>query len=236
MKLTRRDFLRLAGAAGIAAGMGSLGCLNSCEARRMRELRQKVIVLGFDGVSPGLLEPWVEKGFLPNTEKLMRLGGYRRLGTTNPPESPVAWSSFATGCNPGKHGIYDFLRRDPKTYTPLIAIAEQKRPKFLFNSIPISRPGAICRRRGSSFWKIASEQGIRASVLLAPVSFEPEPLEGGHILSGLGVPDLRGTQGTYHYFSTGLGPKEMGDTEMGGKLIKLRFEDSVARAEIQGPW
>ncbi|RLC47845.1 MAG: hypothetical protein DRH70_02425 [Candidatus Coatesbacteria bacterium] len=236
MRLSRREFLRLAGGAGAAAGLGSLAGLTSCQSSRMRDLRQKVIILGFDGVSPYLLEPWAEQGLLPNVRKLMRLGGYRRLGTTNPPESPVAWASFDTGCNPGKHGIFDFLKRDPKTYIPSIAIAQPKPPRFLFGLVPIRGPGAICGRRGKSFWKIASEHRIRTTVLLAPVSFEPEQLEGGYILSGLGVPDLRGTQGTYHYFSTALSDGEAGDTEMGGKLVRLKFQGNVARAEVQGPW
>jgi len=228
--------LRLVGGAGAAAGLGSLAGLTGCQSSRMRDLRQKVIIVGFDGVSPYLLEPWAEKGLLPNVRKLMRLGGYRRLGTTNPPESPVAWASFNTGCNPGKHGIFDFLRRDPKTYVPSIAIAQPKRPRFLFGLIPISPPGAICGRQGKTFWKIASEHRIRTTVLLAPVSFEPEELEGGYVLSGLGVPDLRGTQGTYHYFSTRLSDVETGDTEMGGKLVRLEFHGNVARAQVQGPW
>lgn len=228
--------MRLVGGAGAAAGLGSLAGLTGCQSSRMRDLRQKVIIVGFDGVSPYLLEPWAEKGLLPNVRKLMRLGGYRRLGTTNPPESPVAWASFNTGCNPGKHGIFDFLRRDPKTYVPSIAIAQPKRPRFLFGLIPISPPGAICGRQGKTFWKIASEHRIRTTVLLAPVSFEPEELEGGYVLSGLGVPDLRGTQGTYHYFSTRLSDVETGDTEMGGKLVRLEFHGNVARAQVQGPW
>ncbi|HUT04386.1 MAG TPA: alkaline phosphatase family protein [bacterium] len=236
MRVTRREFLRLVGGAGAAAGLGSLAGLTGCQSSRMRDLRQKVIIVGFDGVSPYLLEPWAEKGLLPNVRKLMRLGGYRRLGTTNPPESPVAWASFNTGCNPGKHGIFDFLRRDPKTYVPSIAIAQPKRPRFLFGLIPISPPGAICGRQGKTFWKIASEHRIRTTVLLAPVSFEPEELEGGYVLSGLGVPDLRGTQGTYHYFSTRLSDVETGDTEMGGKLVRLEFHGNVARAQVQGPW
>jgi len=236
MKLTRRDFLRLAGGAGGAAALGSIIGPLGCGSRKMKDLRQKVVILGFDGVSPGLLEPWVEKGLLPNIQRLMRLGGYRRLETTNPPESPVAWASFAIGGNPGRTGIYDFLRRDPKTYFPEIAIARPVRPKFLWGTVPVSAPRAICRRRGKSFWKLADEQGIRSVVLEAPVSFEPERLEGGYILSGLGVPDLRGTQGTYHYFSNAVGEDDVENTEMGGKLVNLRFQNGIARAEIQGPW
>ena len=228
--------MRLAGGAGGAAALGSIIGPLGCGSRKMKDLRQKVVILGFDGVSPGLLEPWVEKGLLPNIQRLMRLGGYRRLETTNPPESPVAWASFAIGGNPGRTGIYDFLRRDPKTYFPEIAIARPVRPKFLWGTVPVSAPRAICRRRGKSFWKLADEQGIRSVVLEAPVSFEPERLEGGYILSGLGVPDLRGTQGTYHYFSNAVGEDDVENTEMGGKLVNLRFQDGIARAEIQGPW
>lgn len=237
MDISRRDFLKLMGGLGAASCTGLLpAAVVGWDSQKMRDLRQKVVVLGFDGVAPGLLEQWAEKGFLPNVKKLMRLGGYRTLGTTNPPESPVAWASFATGCNPGRTGIFGFLKRDPQTYFPMIATAERRRAKFLWKLVPIEAPGATNCRRGKPFWRIASENRIRSVVLQAPVSFEPEPLEGGYILSGLGVPDLRGTQGTYHYFSTGFSNEDVANTEMGGKLVRLQFKGDVASALVQGPW
>ena len=235
MGLTRREFLLSAGGLVAGATICPTLAMLGCQKAPMRKLRQKVVILGFDGISPNLLERWAGLGLLPTVNRLMRSGGYKRLATTIPPESPVAWSSFATGCNPGKTGIFGFLRRDTKTYFPKIATTERKPPYFLWGLIPITRPRAICLRRGKAFWKLASEHRIRAVVLEAPISFEPEELEGGFILSGLGVPDLRGTQGTYHYFSTSL-PGSVQNTEMGGKHVRLKFNGSIAKASIFGPW
>jgi len=144
MYLSRRDFLKLAAISGAAAPLMLSGLSGCGRSRHAKTLAQKVIVIGFDGLEPTLVEKWAEKGLLPNVAKMMRAGGYTRLATTNPPESPVAWSSFATGTNPGKTGIFDFLRRDPETYYPFIAAARAKRPKFLWGLIPTSRR-APCR-------------------------------------------------------------------------------------------
>jgi predicted AlkP superfamily pyrophosphatase or phosphodiesterase len=84
----------------------------------------KVILLGFDGVDPGLVQEWLDE--LPSIRRLARDGTLTELGTTNPSESPVAWASFATGLNPGKHGIFDFLRRDPETYFPEIGLVSMR--------------------------------------------------------------------------------------------------------------
>src|SRR5690606_27353418 len=99
-----------------------------------RNTEFKVVVLGFDGVDPDLVREWLPH--LPNIRKLSESGTLTELGTTNPPESPVAWSSFATGMNPGRHGIFDFLRRDPETYFPEIGLVEVNRPEFLWGLIP----------------------------------------------------------------------------------------------------
>jgi predicted AlkP superfamily pyrophosphatase or phosphodiesterase len=96
-----------------------LSCLVAVSCQRTPQLKspqQKLIVLGFDGVDPDLLKDWMAAGHLPNIQKLAARGTFQKLGTTNPPESPVAWASFATGLNPGKHGIFDFLMRNPDTY------------------------------------------------------------------------------------------------------------------------
>jgi predicted AlkP superfamily phosphohydrolase/phosphomutase len=85
----------------------------------------KVIVLGFDGADPGLVTRFMEGGHLPNLQRLGRQGQFVPLATTRPSESPVSWSSFATGMNPGKTGIFDFLARVPGTYLPEISLSKQ---------------------------------------------------------------------------------------------------------------
>ena len=86
----------------------------ACSQKATRPVSKQVIVLGFDGMSPILAAKWMQEGKLPNFERLAQTGTFSKLGTTNPPESPVAWASFATGLNPGGTGIYDFLARNPK--------------------------------------------------------------------------------------------------------------------------
>ncbi|MBZ5543803.1 MAG: alkaline phosphatase family protein [Acidobacteriia bacterium] len=87
----------------------------SCGGTKTRPVTTQVVVLGFDGADPDLLAKWAKEGHLPNLQRLAESGTFRPLGTTNPPESPVAWASFATGLNPGGTGIFDFLKRDPQT-------------------------------------------------------------------------------------------------------------------------
>ena len=86
--------------------------------RRGRPLVRRAIFLGLDGLDPGVTEKLMDEGRLPNLARLRFEGTYRRLRTTFPALSPVAWSTFATGVNPAKHNIFDFLSRDVKTYAP----------------------------------------------------------------------------------------------------------------------
>jgi predicted AlkP superfamily phosphohydrolase/phosphomutase len=172
---------------------------------------------------------------LPNIEILSKTGTLTSLGTTNPPETPVAWSSFATGMNPGKHGIFDFLRRDPNTYFPDIGLLTVEKARFLFGVLPISRPKITNNRKGTPFWKHLDSSGIATTNLRMPLAFPPEELEWGTTWSGLGVPDVRGTWGTFFYFASDLTQWDLSDTEFGGRLIKLELEDNLARAEIDGP-
>ncbi len=98
---------------------------------------QKLVILGFDGMDPHLLDRWMGEGKLPNIAKLAHQGGSYPLGTTHSPESPTAWASFATGMNAGKHNIYDFLVRDTSTYLPDLGMVKRTPPKFLFSYFPI---------------------------------------------------------------------------------------------------
>jgi predicted AlkP superfamily phosphohydrolase/phosphomutase len=196
---------------------------------------QKVVILGFDGMDPRLMERWMAEGKLPNMAKLAARGSFTPLGTTASPESPTSWSSFAIGGNPGRHSIYDFLIHDVKTYMPDIGMVRREMPHFLFNYIPTSRPRAISLRGGTSFWVTAGRAGVRSAIMTVPVTFPPEEVPNGVMLSGLPLPDIRATIGTFCYFATDLSRYEEGSTEMGGLLRRLVFEGDTARTELAGP-
>ena len=196
---------------------------------------QKLVILGFDGMDPDLVQRWVQEGKLPNIRKLMDQGGLYPLTTTHSAESPTAWASFATGVNPGKHNIYDFLVRDTNTYLPDLGMVRREPARFLFGYVPIARPRIHSIRGGTSFWVTAGRAGVRSSVLTVPVTFPPEEVPNGELLSGLPLPDIRGTMGTFYYFATDLSRYEEGNTEMGGILKRLVVENDVARTELIGP-
>jgi len=157
-------------------------------------LRKKVIVIGLDGLEPGIVETMLSRRELPNLARIRGEGGYQRLGTTYPAQTPVAWSSFATGTNPGGHGIFDFISRDPRTYQPDAALSRFERPKNM-----LAQPRVVNQRRGTPIWQVLGQADIPSVVLRCPCTFPPESLEG-RMLAGVGVPDLRGSQskGTFY--------------------------------------
>src|SRR5437763_3516842 len=110
-KLSRRSFLKRSAAAGAGVAGGSY-FLGGC-GRVSRAAGKKVIVIGIDGMDPRLTESMMDEGLLPNLQKLRAGGGFSRLGTSTPPQSPVAWANFINGAGPGSHGIFDFMHRDP---------------------------------------------------------------------------------------------------------------------------
>jgi predicted AlkP superfamily phosphohydrolase/phosphomutase len=202
---------------------------------RPSQFKQKLVILGFDGMDPDLAERWMKAGLMPNFAKLASQGGLYPLETSHSPESPTAWASFATGVNAGKHNIYDFLVRDTATYLPDLAMVKREPPRFLFNYLPISRPKLTSTRGGTSFWVTAGAAGVRSSILTVPVTFPPEAVPNGELLSGLPLPDIRGTMGTFYYFGTDLSRYEEGNTEFGGILKRLVFQGASAQAEFVGP-
>jgi predicted AlkP superfamily phosphohydrolase/phosphomutase len=212
----------------------ALACSGSAR-RPASKFSQKLVILGFDGMDPHLLQQWMDDGKLPNIAKLSKQGGFYPLQTTHSPESPTAWASFATGVNAGKHNIYDFLVRDTATYLPDLGMVTRTPPKFLFNYFPIAKPEVGSIRGGTSFWVTAGRDGVRSDVLTVPVTFPPENVDNGRLLSGLPLPDIRGTMGTFSYYATDLSRYEEGNTEMGGILKRLVFEGDRATNELEGP-
>ncbi|MGH9469173.1 MAG: alkaline phosphatase family protein [Terriglobia bacterium] len=225
---------RLARAALLAAGILILGA-TACQRRATRPVGRQVIVLGFDGADPRLVSKWIAAGKLPNLARLARTGAFDPLGTTNPPESPVAWASFATGLNPGSTGIFDFLKRNPQTYMPELALVSHTPAKFLLGLIPIRRPRVRNERHGEPFYQAVAEAGYKTTVIRMPLEFPPTPIPGGKLWAGLGVPDARGTWGTFFYFGTDVPALDEGGTEFGGRLERLRFDANSAQASISGP-
>ena len=208
-----------------------------------RDFDRRVIVLGFDGVDSDLLERWMATedpenpglSLLPNLAALAERGTYSPLLPTIPAQSPVSWSSFATGTNPGKHGIFDFLLRDPNSYTPVFALLDSSEAEFLWGLIPTKLPRVWCRRQGTPFWDVASAADVHQVLMQIPVTF-PCPCATGQVLSGLGVPDIRGTMGTFFYWAEDLPPGIEEDTEFGGKLYRLALgRDGSFELPVEGP-
>jgi predicted AlkP superfamily phosphohydrolase/phosphomutase len=158
-------------------------------------VRRRVIVLGLDGLEPSIVETLLSRGELPNFAKLRQQGSYRRLRTTYPAQTPVAWSSFATGTNPGGHGIFDFIRRNPATYQPDLALSQFEPAKSM-----MALPRVVSRRKGVPIWKLLAQAGVPSTVLRCPCTFPPEE-NCGRMLAGVGVPDLRGGQGTGTFYT-----------------------------------
>ena len=189
----------------------------------------RVIVLGMDGLHPPLVERLMAEGKLPAFSRLRETGAFRRLVTSNPSQSPVAWSTLATGCNPGGHGVFDFIRRNPKKYLPELAILKIN-PKNPFNRrenmfLPV--------RQGKAFWTTASEAGIPTTVIRWPLTLPPEPVNG-RMLSGLGVPDLHGSLARYTLFTTRtITPTEA--EELKGTVVHVPSGARKAFVNIPGP-
>jgi predicted AlkP superfamily phosphohydrolase/phosphomutase len=145
--------------------------------------RAKIIFLGLDGLDARLTERLMAEGKLPNLARLAAEGSYHRLRTTFPALSPVAWSTFATGVNPAKHNIFDFLDRSLKSYLPQLSSARVGKAERVLRMgrlrIPLSRPPIELRQKSQPFWKILGEQGIGSTILRVPITFPPEKFDGG---------------------------------------------------------
>ncbi|MFH1539950.1 MAG: alkaline phosphatase family protein [bacterium] len=194
----------------------------------------RVVIVGFDGMDPRLVAEGMEKGELPNFARLKDSGCFHPLQTTFPAISPVAWSTFSTGVNPARHNIYDFLTRDRASYFPILSSSEIGRPRLVLNigrySFPLSKPKIENLRKGKTFWKILGENGIFSAVAYVPITFPPEKF-GGLMISGMCLPDLKGSQGTFLYYTS-----EEADGEFtGGERYRVKVENGKIRSTLVGP-
>ncbi|HYI92896.1 MAG TPA: alkaline phosphatase family protein, partial [Bryobacteraceae bacterium] len=196
--------------------------------------RQSLIVFGVDGMDPSFLERhWAA---LPALRKLRDTGGFRRLQTTTPPQSPVAWSTFITGLDPDGHGIYDFVHRDPNTLAPFSSMNRLEPPRWQLPFgpwiFPLSSARVISLRNGVAFWSLLANQGVPVFTSRMPTNFPP--VESGEAISGMGVPDLRGGFGTFTLYTDE--PEEIARSVPGGEITTVAVGgNGRVLLPLQGP-
>jgi len=249
--------------------------------------RGRVVILGFDGADSQLTERWMAQGELPHLAALAKAGGYARLNPTIPAQTPVSWSTFTTGRDPGGTRIFDFLVRDPETYMPAFGVAKEESATFLWGAhngavllavgavagwlvfflplvllkrrrawawalvpalamggagfwvgthwLPEKVPHVVNNRQGIPFWKVAGEHGLSSVVGRIPVTFPARPFPHGHLLSGLGVPDVRGRIGSPTYYTSDPFFQLGADNEFSIEIIQLDTNEGTIRTHIPGP-
>lgn len=185
---------------------------------------KRLVIVGLDGLDYGRSKRLIEQGRLPNFKALQDEGSFEPLWSTCPPLSPVAWSSFMTGVNPGKHNIFDFLNRSLRTCLPELSSSRVEAGNR-------GKPVVRLLRKSKPFWSILGEYGIFSTVLRVPITFPPEPFYGVS-LSGMCVPDLRGTQGTFTCITDRPDNEKL---QAGGEIQTVAFEKDRAETFLAGP-
>jgi len=194
----------------------------------------RVVVLGIDGMDPDILQEVIDlyPEDMPNFRKLVGQGdGIRELATSTPPQSPVAWSNFITGRNPGGHGIFDFIHRDPENYGLLPSTVTAS------HSDPINLPGewqfpmddgGDANRTGTAFWTILRDAGVPADVWRMPINFPVEEAKGLSF-PGMSTPAVDSAYGEFTFYTTDP------PIEKSHKTIAVVERDGVIRTSVLGP-
>ncbi len=243
----RRAFLKKTAIVAGAAAVGAGGYWLGSRGRVSRAAGKKVIVIGIDGMDPVLSERMLNAGELPHLAKLRAAGGFSPLGTSIPPQSPVAWANFINGAGPGSHGIFDFIHRHPHQQCQAFSSVAEISPGqgawevgdhrlpldfWPFNHKP---PAPTLQRQGVPFWDFLDAAGVPTTFYDLPSNYPPSPSAHGHhrCISGMGTPDMLGTAGVYQHFSETCPPE--GKDEGTGKETRLTFDTETAKATILGP-
>jgi predicted AlkP superfamily phosphohydrolase/phosphomutase len=199
---------------------------------------KKVVVLGFDGLDPDLVRDMVAEGKLPNLAAMSKTGTLQDLGTSIPPQSPVAWSNFITGLDSGGHGIFDFLHRHPDTMIPYLSTSE---PLEVTRSvtlgkyqIPLGGGGYGLLRFGTPFWETLEDHGVRTMIIRMPANF-PVTEKASFELSGMSTPDVRGTYGSFSYYTSDRQEKARLGRVGGGTVYSVRVRNHQVRGKLEGP-
>lgn len=232
--IDRREFIKLGLAAGSLLTLGSSGLATKVFGKR--ETPQKVLILGLDGIDPRLLQLWMKEGKLPYFQRLARQGDFLPLRTSIPPQSPVAWSNFITGMNPGGHAIFDFIHRDPSRYFPVFSASETTEAKKTVRIgnlvLPLSGGEVNNMRKGKAFWQILEDYDIPATVFKIPANYPPVPTKQ-RTISGMGTPDILGSYGIFNYYTTEA--TELKENIGGGRIHPVNVIGNRVEAKLLGP-
>ncbi len=198
---------------------------------------RRVIVLGFDGLDYELTRQMIAAGRMPAFARLASTGTLAPLATTIPPQSPVAWSTFITGLDPGGHGIFDFIHRDPKTMTPFLSTTKTEAGGRTLTigrwQLPLSAGRVELLRRGRPFWEVLEDRGIETTIIRMPANFPPSGTATRE-LSGMGTPDILGTYGTFTFYTSE--PFAFGGrTLSGGTVRPVDVAGGVVESTLEGP-
>lgn len=229
--MTRRARLALAAPALLA--VAAAACVGTDQGAG----KTTVIVLGFDGMDYELTKQMMAEGRLPNLSRLAVQGTFQPLGTSMPPQSPVAWSNFITGMDAGGHGIFDFVHRDPRTMIPYLSTSRaepsKKRLKLGRYEIPLGADKVELLRHGQPFWEVLEKRGIHATILRMPANFPPSG-SASQELSGMGTPDILGNYGTFSYYTSD--PFTFAGKDVaGGNVYDVAVVDGVVEGTLYGP-
>ncbi len=212
--------------------------IRSLKIKKRSSLRHdttRIIIVGLDGLDPDLATRYMQEGKLPNLSKISNTGTFKKLRTTLPPISPVAWSTFTTGVDPSRHNIFDFLNRDLRTYLPELSSTKIETGSRSLSigkySIPLGKPSVKLLRKGKPFWSLLGKYGIFSAIIRVPITYPPEKL-GGVLLSGMCVPDLKGTQGTFTSYTSG---NDSSEKKTGGVQIQVKRDGDRIKTYIPGP-
>jgi predicted AlkP superfamily phosphohydrolase/phosphomutase len=198
---------------------------------------KRVVVIGLDGFDPGLAREYMAQGRMPNLARLAAQGSFAPLETACPSISPVAWSTFTTGVDASRHSIYDFLTRDPCSYLPALSSSEiRELPRSLnlgLARLPLgTKPVYRLLQRSQPFWKLLGQSRVWSSIIRVPITFPPQPFKNGTLLSGMCVPDIQGTQGSFSFYSTRPRPK---DAHIGGQQYQVKRNGKRIESKLTGP-
>jgi predicted AlkP superfamily phosphohydrolase/phosphomutase len=239
--MSRRDFMKLGAAASAALGFSGGKSFVPKVFGKARTTK-KVIVIGMDGLDHGLLQGWIEAGKLPAFQRVLREGGdFRPLRSSIPPQTPVAWSNFIAGTDPGGHGIFDFIRRDPLNLDPShflnFSATETSAAKHTLRIgqtiLPLSGGEVKNLRGGRAFWQVLEEHDIPATVIRMPSNYPPVATRQ-RTLSGMNTPDLKGTYGIFNYY-TNESKQITEEAGGGGRVHDVFVVGNRIEARLPGP-